>query len=233
MHNDIRASQVAQRVKDLPAMLETQKSRVQSLGGEDPLEEGMATLSSILLWRVPWTKEPGGLQFTGPQRIRRDWRDWACTHNDMYPPLQIHTEWFHCVKVLCALLFISPFPQSLETNHLSLYAESVCSLTISLCAKLLPLCLTLDDLMDCSPPGSSVHGIFQARTLEWVAVPSCRGSSPPRDLLIATIYGLYPISLLYITWFSANQSRLPEILLKMQVIMSLYSLTSSTGYSDF
>ena len=72
MHNDIRASQVAQRVKDLLAVLETQKSRVQSLGGEDPLEEGMATLSSILLWRVPWTKEPGGLQFTGPQRIRRD-----------------------------------------------------------------------------------------------------------------------------------------------------------------
>ena len=72
MHNDIRASQVAQRVKDLLAVLETQKSRVQSLGGEDPLEEGMATLSSILLWRVPWTKEPGGLQFTGSQRIRHD-----------------------------------------------------------------------------------------------------------------------------------------------------------------
>ena len=72
MHNDIRASQVAQRVKDLPAMLETQKSWVQSLGGEDPLEEGMATLSSILLWRVPWTKEPGRLQFTGSQRIRHD-----------------------------------------------------------------------------------------------------------------------------------------------------------------
>ena len=72
MHNDIRASQVAQRVKDLSAMLETQKSWVQSLGGEDPLEEGMATLSSILLWRVPWTKEPGRLQFTGSQRIRHD-----------------------------------------------------------------------------------------------------------------------------------------------------------------
>jgi len=44
-------------------------------------------------------------------------------------------------------------------------------------AKLLPSCLTLCDPMDCSPPGSSVHGILQARILEWVAMPSSRGSS--------------------------------------------------------
>ena len=43
------------------------------------------------------------------------------------------------------------------------------------------LCLTLCDPMDCSPPGSSVHGIFQERILEWVAMPSSRGSSQPRD----------------------------------------------------
>ena len=43
------------------------------------------------------------------------------------------------------------------------------------------LCLTLCDPMDCSPPGSSVHGILQARILEWVAMPSSRGSSQPRD----------------------------------------------------
>ena len=48
-------------------------------------------------------------------------------------------------------------------------------------AKSLHLCLTLCDPMDCSPPGSSVHGILQARTLEWVAMPSSRGSSWPRD----------------------------------------------------
>ena len=40
---------------------------VQSLGGEDPLEEGMATYSSILAWRIPWTQEPGGLQSIGSQ----------------------------------------------------------------------------------------------------------------------------------------------------------------------
>ena len=49
------------------------------------------------------------------------------------------------------------------------------------CAKLLQSCLTLCDPMDCSLPGSSVHGISQARILEWVAMPSSRGSSWPRD----------------------------------------------------
>ena len=48
-------------------------------------------------------------------------------------------------------------------------------------AKLLHLCLTLCDPTDCSPPGSSVHGILQARILEWVVMPSSKGSSQPRD----------------------------------------------------
>ena len=48
-------------------------------------------------------------------------------------------------------------------------------------AKSLQSCLTVCDPMDCSPPGSSVHGILQARTLEWVTMPSSRGSSHPRD----------------------------------------------------
>ena len=52
------ASLVAQRIKRLPAMQET---RVRSLGWEDPLEKEMATHSSILTWRIPWTEEPGGL----------------------------------------------------------------------------------------------------------------------------------------------------------------------------
>ena len=49
------------------------------------------------------------------------------------------------------------------------------------CAKSLQLCPTLCDLMDYSPPGSSVHRILQARILEWVVMPSSRGSSRPRD----------------------------------------------------
>ena len=45
---------------------------VGSLGQEDPLEEGMATHSKILAWRIPWTEEPGGLQFMGSQSVRQD-----------------------------------------------------------------------------------------------------------------------------------------------------------------
>ena len=54
-------------VMDPPAVPET---RGQSLGQEDPLEEGIATHSSILAWKIPWSEEPGGLQSMGSQRIR-------------------------------------------------------------------------------------------------------------------------------------------------------------------
>ena len=53
-------------------MQETQETRDQSLGQEDPLEEGMATHSSILAWRIPRAEEPGGLQSMGLQRVRHD-----------------------------------------------------------------------------------------------------------------------------------------------------------------
>ena len=59
---------MAQIVKNLPAMQETW---VQSLDGEDPLKEEMATHSSILAWRIPWTEEPGGLPSMGSQRVTR------------------------------------------------------------------------------------------------------------------------------------------------------------------
>ena len=62
------ASLVAQ-IENLPAMQET---RVQSLGQEDHLEKEMATHSSILAWRIPWTEEPGGLQSLGSQRVRHN-----------------------------------------------------------------------------------------------------------------------------------------------------------------
>ena len=57
---------MTQTVKNLPAVQET---RVRSPGQEDPLEEGMATHSSILAWRIPWTEEPGGLESMGSQRV--------------------------------------------------------------------------------------------------------------------------------------------------------------------
>ena len=60
---------MAQVVKNLPTMQET---RVQSFGWEDPLEEGMATHSSILAWRITWTEKPGRLWSMGSQRVRHD-----------------------------------------------------------------------------------------------------------------------------------------------------------------
>ena len=63
------ASHVTQLVKNLPAMLETW---VRFLGWEDPLEKEMATHSSTLAWRIPWTEEPGRLQSIGSQRVGHD-----------------------------------------------------------------------------------------------------------------------------------------------------------------
>ena len=58
-------------------MQEMQEMQVQSMGQESPLEEEMATHSSILAWKIPWTKEPGGLQSLG---LQRDGYDWATEH---------------------------------------------------------------------------------------------------------------------------------------------------------
>ena len=63
---------MAQLVKKLPAMQETQEMWVQSLGWEDPLEKGMATHSSILAWEIPWTEEPDGLQSMESQRVEHN-----------------------------------------------------------------------------------------------------------------------------------------------------------------
>ena len=68
--NNKPISKEAQMVKNPPAMWETW---IWSLGWEDPLEKEMATHSSILAWRIPWTAEPGGLQSKGWQRVRHDW----------------------------------------------------------------------------------------------------------------------------------------------------------------
>ena len=76
--------------------LAMQGTRVQSLGQEDPLEKGMATHSSILAWEIPWTEEPGGLQFMGSQRVRHNWKPkkirlWLTTFSHGQPLLR--TEW--------------------------------------------------------------------------------------------------------------------------------------------
>ena len=68
---------MAQTVKDLSAM---QEAWLRCLGWEDPLEEGMATHSSILAWKTPWTAEPGRLQSLGSQRVGHAWVYTCSTH---------------------------------------------------------------------------------------------------------------------------------------------------------
>ena len=83
-------------VKNLPAMQKIQETQVQSLGWEDPLEKGMATDSSILAWRIPWTKEPSELQSTAPQRVGQDSINiahmYACTHNPVSILIEVFSE---------------------------------------------------------------------------------------------------------------------------------------------
>ena len=67
-----RVSQVALIVTNLLLMQEMQETQVQSLGQEDPLEEEMATHSSVLAWRIPGTGKPGGLPSKGSHRVRHD-----------------------------------------------------------------------------------------------------------------------------------------------------------------
>ena len=64
--------------RNLPANAED--TQVQFLGQEDPLEEGTATHTSTLAWRIPWTEELGGLQSVRLERVGHDWSDLACTH---------------------------------------------------------------------------------------------------------------------------------------------------------
>ena len=72
---------MAQTEKSLSAVRE---AWVRYLGGEDPLEEEMATLSSTLAWRIPWMEEPGGLQSMGSQRVGHDW----ATSLSLYIPIK-------------------------------------------------------------------------------------------------------------------------------------------------
>ena len=121
-----------------------QETWVQFLGQQDPLENEMATHSSILAWEVPWIEVSGALESMGSQRDRTK--------------------------------------QLKNNNSTWLYAYAFILISSWTNGMLLPLqsCPTLCDPMDCSLSGSSIHGIFQARVLEWVAISFSRGSSWPR-----------------------------------------------------
>ena len=101
----MRASLVAQMVIRLPAMQETQ---VQSLGLEDPLENEMATHSSTLVWKIPWTEEPGRLQSMGSQRVGHDWANSLSLfsfNNVLYVfPMVLHIYNYNLVPNFCAII---------------------------------------------------------------------------------------------------------------------------------
>ena len=106
-------------VKNPPAMWETW---VRSLCWEDPLEEGMATHSSILAWRIPWTEEPGGVQSMGSQRVRHN-RVTKHTNHDLL------RDWDRKIQELSILSIPwRPSESSLTSASLSLSIHSLLSL---------------------------------------------------------------------------------------------------------
>ena len=107
------ASLVAQRLKHLPPMWETW---VRSLDWEDPLEKEMATHSSILAWRIPWTEEPGGLQSTGVTKSRTQLSDFTFTF----------FSFIKSSKILCVSLEVEPRP-CLKAIVLFLHCSSLAS----------------------------------------------------------------------------------------------------------
>ena len=113
------------------------------------------------------------------------WTCWSATFwvlyfrnlEGIYPWLVGYSLWWQNTK----LCWKPRFLREVVFQAIDLSLAQI-KLLFQLCVRSVPqLCLTLWDPMDCSPPGSSVHGILQARTLEWVAMPFSRGSSQPRD----------------------------------------------------
>ena len=184
-------------VKNLP----TKARNIRDMGytpgsGEDPLEEGMATHSSILAWEILWREDPGGLQSMGSQRVSHDWSDLAHTHTILN-----RSGW----KFLFSLFqkentasqdssVFWDFPEKAK-NPTRAWFACVFSVTKSHPA----LC----DPMDCSPPGSSLCGTSQTRILEQVAISSSKASSQPRDQTHVSCVSWIGMQILY-HWASWN-----------------------------
>ena len=97
-----RASLIAQWVKNLTALQETQEMQVQSLDPENPWKKEMATHSSILAWRILWTEEPGGLQSMELQRARHDWatNTFSFSNNNGNTLYQNEQYWIYLESIL-------------------------------------------------------------------------------------------------------------------------------------
>ena len=121
----------------------------------------MATHSSILAWRIPGIEEPSGLPSMGLRRVGHDWSNLAeITPNSI-------VSWLLSLAY-CATFSLVSLGTTFLINHLHRYPHLRAVLDNA--AKSLQSCPILCDPIDSSPPGSSVPGLLQARTLEWVAV---------------------------------------------------------------
>ena len=124
------ASLVAQMVKNPPAMRETW---AQSLGWEDPLEESMATHSSILAWRIPWTEEPDGLQSMESQRVRHSWVTKHTllliiyNNNFMYNiQYYIHYTFYYILYFVYCMLYMQIYTMQLFIyNNINIYNQKI------------------------------------------------------------------------------------------------------------
>ena len=123
-------------VKNLPVMQESQDTQVQPLSREDPVEEGMATHSSILAWRIPCAEEPGRLHSIASQRVRRDWSNLACTHRVNY---------FFC------LWFFTIYPYIFFTIYILILSFSLLGF---------PLVSPILFILYCYWPNLRLHGCF-------------------------------------------------------------------------
>ena len=161
--------------------------RAQSLGQEDPLKEEMPIHFSILAWRIPQTEEPDGLKPIGSLRVGHDWAH-TCSHLYRHKSHLIledgvifNQRVFEWINEWMTWLFSGEklnYERAFRVTPMKNFVQSLVKVKESEVAQ---LCPTLCDPMDCSPPGSSIHGILQARVLEWVAISFSRWSSRPRD----------------------------------------------------
>ena len=163
-------------------MQEMQKMWVQSLGQKDPLEKKMVTHSSILVWRIPWTEKPGEVH--GVARVGHNW----VTSLSLFTFMHWRRKWQPTPVFLPGE---SPGQRSLVgctsmglhrvgDNWSNLAEAAAAAAAAAAVAKSCPI---LFNFMDYSPLdySSSVHGIFQARILEWVTIFFSRRTSQPRD----------------------------------------------------
>ena len=123
----------------------------------------MATHSRIFAWRIPGTREPGGLPSIGSHRVRHDWSNSTSSSNETLLQSTGNSAQRSVVTWM-----------GRESKREGIY--------VYVYVYVYSLAQSCPTLSDCSPPGFSVHGIFQARILEWVAISYSRGSSLTQGL---------------------------------------------------